>query len=117
MFYGSGAGKLPTASAVVGDIVEEAKNPGRNLGVMWSEEKLELEGKEELKRRFFVRTKGSPEVVKGKLAADFGEIEFVNIEGMQGEFGFVTALMPEGEYEKKAVAYQSEIISMIRVEK
>ena len=35
MFYGSGAGKLPTASAVVGDIVEEAKNPGRNLGVMW----------------------------------------------------------------------------------
>jgi homoserine dehydrogenase len=117
MFYGSGAGKLPTASAVVGDIVEEAKNPGRNLGVMWSEEKLELEGKEELKRRFFVRMKGSPEVVKGKLAADFGEIEFVNIEGMQGEFGFVTALMPEGEYEKKAVAYQSEIISMIRVEK
>ena len=117
MFYGSGAGKLPTASAVVGDIVEEAKNPGRNLGVMWSEEKLELEGKEELKRRFFVRMKGSPEVVKGKLAADFGEIEFVNIEGMQGEFGFVTALMPEGEYEKKAVAYQSEIISRIRVEK
>ena len=117
MFYGSGAGKLPTASAVVGDIVEEAKNPGRNLGVMWSEEKLELEGKEELKRRFFVRMKGSPEVVKGKLAADFGEIEFVNIEGMQGEFGFVPALMPEGEYEKKAVAYQSEIISMIRVEK
>ena len=117
MFYGSGAGKLPTASAVIGDIVEEAKNPGRNLGVMWSEEKLELEGKEELKRRFFVRMKGSPEVVKGKLAADFGEIEFVNIEGMQGEFGFVTALMPEGEYEKKAVAYQSEIISMIRVEK
>lgn len=117
MFYGSGAGKLPTASAVVGDIGEEAKNPGRNLGVMWSEEKLELEGKEELKRRFFVRMKGSPEVVKGKLAADFGEIEFVNIEGMQGEFGFVTALMPEGEYEKKAVAYQSEIISMIRVEK
>ena len=117
MFYGSGAGKLPTASAVVGDIVEEAKNPGRNLGVMWSEEKLELEGNEELKRRFFVRMKGSPEVVKGKLAADFGEIEFVNIEGMQGEFGFVTALMPEGEYEKKAVAYQSEIISMIRVEK
>ena len=26
MFYGSGAGKLPTASAVVGDIVEAAKN-------------------------------------------------------------------------------------------
>ena len=32
MFYGSGAGKLPTASAVVGDIVEEAKNLNNNLG-------------------------------------------------------------------------------------
>ena len=37
MFYGSGAGKLPTASAVVGDIVEEAKHLNRNLGVGWSE--------------------------------------------------------------------------------
>ena len=26
MFYGSGAGKLPTASAVVADVVDEAKH-------------------------------------------------------------------------------------------
>ena len=42
MFYGSGAGKLPTASAVVADVVDCAKNKGRNIMMSWSEEKLNL---------------------------------------------------------------------------
>lgn len=40
MFYGSGAGKLPTASAVVADVVEMAKNLGKNIPVEWSSKKL-----------------------------------------------------------------------------
>ena len=43
MFYGSGAGKLPTASAVVADVVAEAKNPHTDIMNFWTEEKLELE--------------------------------------------------------------------------
>ena len=35
MFYGSGAGKLPTASAVVADVVDEAKHLHRNIMTMW----------------------------------------------------------------------------------
>lgn len=42
MFYGSGAGKLPTASAVVADVVEMAKNLDKNIPVEWSSKKLEL---------------------------------------------------------------------------
>ncbi len=42
MFYGSGAGKLPTASAVVGDVVEIAKHKGINIPVEWNPEKIEL---------------------------------------------------------------------------
>ena len=42
MFYGSGAGKLPTASAVVADVVDEAKHLNRNIMTMWKEEKLQL---------------------------------------------------------------------------
>ena len=42
MFYGSGAGKLPTASAVVADVVEAAKNPSISMMGAWSEEKEEL---------------------------------------------------------------------------
>lgn len=116
MFYGSGAGKLPTASAVVGDVVEEAKNPGRNLGVMWSAEKLELEDRRDVKRRFFVRAKGSMEECGEQLQQAFGMLQFVKAEGVDGEFGFVTALMPEGAYEEKAAAFGDQIIRMIRVQ-
>lgn len=52
MFYGSGAGKLPTASAVVADVVDEAKHLNRNIMTMWKEEKLQLEDKADSKRRF-----------------------------------------------------------------
>ena len=39
MFYGSGAGKLPTASAVVADVVEMAKNLDKNIPIEWSSKK------------------------------------------------------------------------------
>lgn len=39
MFYGSGAGKLPTASAVVADVIEAAKYPRQSMMTVWSEEK------------------------------------------------------------------------------
>ena len=114
MFYGSGAGKLPTASAVVGDIVEEARNLDRNLGVMWSSEKLTLEDRSE--RRFFVRVKGDREELQEQVAAVFGMVQFVQAEGLSGEFGFVTEKMPEGSYEEKAERFGGQILGMIRVE-
>ena len=116
MFYGSGAGKLPTASAVVGDIVEEARNLERNLGVMWSSEKLALEDRREVERRFFVRMKGSREELQDRVASVFGMVQFVRAEGVSGEFGFVTERMPEGSYEEKAGQFDVQILGMIRVE-
>ena len=116
MFYGSGAGKLPTASAVVGDIVEEARNLERNLGVMWSSEKLALEDRRDVERRFFVRMKGSREELQDRVASFFGMVQFVQAEGVSGEFGFVTEKMPEGSYEEKAEQFGGQILGMIRVE-
>ena len=116
MFYGSGAGKLPTASAVVGDIVEEARNLDRNLGVMWSSEKLTLEDRRDVERRFFVRVKGDREELQEQVAAVFGMVQFVQAEGLSGEFGFVTEEMPEGSYEEKAERFGGQILGMIRVE-
>lgn len=116
MFYGSGAGKLPTASAVVGDIVEEARNLDRNLGVMWSGEKLALGDKDDVKRRFFVRMKGDMDDEIEKIENDFGMVQMVKAQGVEGEFGFVTEEMKEGEYMRKARAYGKKIISMFRVE-
>ena len=115
MFYGSGAGKLPTASAVVGDIVEAAKNPGRSMMSTWTSEKLELIDKADTKKRFFVRVDGKQEELLSKVQEVFGEIEVIALEGEENEFGFVTEVMSEGDYEQCA-AKCPEICDMIRVE-
>lgn len=115
MFYGSGAGKLPTASAVVGDIVEAAKNPNRSMMAVWDAEKLELEEKAETKKKFFVRIKGTEASLKAELSKVFGEIEIVKLPDVDDEFGFVTCVMSEGCYEACAKEFP-QICHMIRVE-
>ena len=42
MFYGKGAGKLPTASAVAADVVDCVKHTGKNIKILWNPEKLTL---------------------------------------------------------------------------
>lgn len=42
MFYGSGAGKLPTASAVVGDMISAVRFGDEPEKIGWSSEKLEV---------------------------------------------------------------------------
>lgn len=114
MFYGSGAGKLPTASAVVGDIVEAAKNPNRSMMATWTAEKLELEEKADTTKRFFVRVKGNEAELAEKLQAAFGAIEVVKLEDKNDEFGFVTEVMSEGAYETIEALFP-QICHMIRV--
>ena len=114
MFYGSGAGKLPTASAVVGDIVEAAKNLNRSMMSTWDSEKLELVAKTELEKKFFVRVKGSVAALEETLKEAFGTIQIVEA-GLADEFGFVTEVMSEGAYEACAAKFP-QICHMIRVE-
>lgn len=113
MFYGSGAGKLPTASAVVADVVDAAKHLHRNIMTMWKSEKLELLPIADTSRQFFVRISGEPEDLKDKLEEHFGPVEIVRAEGLSGEFGFLTGVMMEREYEEKAKGFPG-IIHMIR---
>ena len=116
MFYGSGAGKLPTASAVVSDVVEAAKNLNRNVMTMWKEEKLRLEDKSSMKRRFFIRMKGNVEEKIEDIRYSFGDVEIVKVDGLDGEFGFVTPIMMEGDYDTRAKSYEDQILHMIRIE-
>ena len=116
MFYGSGAGKLPTASAVVADVVDEAKHLNRNIMTMWKEEKLQLEDKADSKRRFFVRVKGDKEKLIPQLKESYGEIEVVNVPELEDEFGFVTPVMMEGDYETRSKLYKEQIVHMIRIQ-
>lgn len=114
MFYGSGAGKLPTASAVVADVVDAAKHLHRNIMTFWSSEKLELTDLSSAKRRFFVRVKGSKKTDAIKMAEIFGPIEVVSAD-LAGEFGFITGEYTEAEYKERA-AKTDAVIHMIRVE-
>ena len=110
MFYGSGAGKLPPASAVVADVVDMAKHFGKNIPILWSSKKLELVDYKKASSAFFVRTIED----EAKVKEVFGEVTFVKAEGVTGEIGFVTNEMTEEEYEEKA-AKLSGIKQMIRV--
>ncbi|MCM1161606.1 MAG: homoserine dehydrogenase [Roseburia sp.] len=111
MYYGKGAGKLPTASAVVSDVIDCAKHIGKNIFCFWDPEKLQLAGIEDAKRRFFVRVEGSD---KAKAEAVFGKVSFLDA-GFLDELGFMTEVMSEKEYKEKEKA-AGNVISMIRIE-
>ncbi len=100
MFYGSGAGSLPTASAVVADVVELAKHIGKHIELVWEPEKLEIADYKKQPSRFFVRTQAD------RAAAEnvFGAVEYVEVPEISGETGFVTGLLTEEDFEQKAAA-------------
>ena len=108
MFYGSGAGKLPTASAVVADVVDMVKHQHTNIYIDWSQEKLEIVDYKDSVNAFFVRTASD----KAAIGAAFGNVEYVeNVEA--GEIGFVTGEMTEAEFEEKSA--KIEILNRIRL--
>jgi homoserine dehydrogenase len=113
MFYGSGAGKLPTASAVVADVVDAAKHLQRNIMTFWSSKKLELTDIKNASRRFFVRVEGDSAKV-AEIENTFGKVELVDA-GIAGEIGFVTEVMTEADFAAKAEK-TTGIINRIRLE-
>ncbi len=115
MFYGSGAGKLPTASAVVADVVDATKHLKRNVMSFWSSKKLQLTSVENAKRRFFVRIEGTKEALLASVEEAFGMIDVVSLDHVKDEFGFVTDVMTEKCYHEAAAKFDN-IICMIRVE-
>ncbi len=110
MFYGSGAGKLPTASAVVADIVDIAKHLHKNILISWNSRKMELVDCKKAKSRFFVRTRNGADTIM----TAFGNVEWVEAPGVTGEMGFLTEEMTEEEYERRAGGLQN-VLQMIRV--
>ena len=100
MFFGSGAGKLPTASAVVSDVIAAVKNKS-NVEIEWDEKELELGSVGSVKRSFFVRVSGSEEERLPGIEELFGKVNTVKAPGVSGEFGFVTGVMREDDFDKR----------------
>ena len=110
MFYGKGAGKEATASAVVSDVVDAVKHMNINVMTIWEDEKLPVAPMDEMKNRFFVRI-GAEE--KERAIRAFDEIEAVDA-GIDGEYGFVTGVMTEGEFNDTMAEFET-FITRIRV--
>ncbi len=113
MYYGSGAGALPTASAVVGDVVEIAKNMDKSISPQWTDEKIELLGYEDASNAFLVRVKKTAET-KAEVEKLFGEVSYYELPDLDEELGFVTAEIKEIEMKEKLAALP-DVISRIRL--
>jgi homoserine dehydrogenase len=109
MFYGRGAGKLPTASAVAADVVDAAKHEGVTIMTIWEEEKLELAPIDTAKFSRFVRVKDG-----FNIAGTFGNVKVLDPQ-VDGEMAFLTRPMSEADY-KKIAAETDGILSMIRLD-
>ena len=115
MFFGAGAGKLPTASAVVSDIVDCAKHMGKNVMTVWSSTKLELGDISDFKRKFFVRVSGTVNDKLTEVKNAFGNVDVVMVDGLDNEFGFVTEVMSEKAF-ADAESKVEGVLNRIRIE-
>ncbi len=113
MFYGSGAGKLPTASAVVADVVDAAKHLGTNIWTIWSSKKLELTDINKVEHRFFLRVKEQDKETRRSIHELFGGVEEVKAE-VSGEYAFITPFMTELRM-KELKSSLEEVLNVIRV--
>ena len=77
--------------------------------------KLTLQPIADTSKQFFVRIKGEAEALRAHLESKFGPIRIVQAESLDGEFGFLTEVMTEGEYAKCAEEFPG-ILHMIRVQ-
>ena len=99
MFYGRGAGKLPTASAVVADVIDIAKDLKRDRHNGWEEGAPDLVvSTDGLRSAWYVRVQASVEQARSRC----GDIQLLARSGAPaGEAAFLTAPMTEPEIREK----------------
>ena len=116
MFYGRGAGKLPTASAVVSDVVDEVKHMGKNIMQIWEPGKLELGNFDEWKHRFLVRIQSADidDVDMEDVKEAFGDVLYIKAPGVENETAFVTTPIEEGKF-REAIQKFSGVLNTVRV--
>ncbi|MCM1329997.1 MAG: homoserine dehydrogenase [Ruminococcus sp.] len=118
MFYGRGAGKLPTASAIVADVIDAAKMSGTSISQVWedsADNSFIADYKDDVVP-MYVRSKGSG---KAKIASAFGDVEYIYRDGQPAdELAFIVNAMPERDFDKAAEKFKTkggEILATVRV--
>jgi homoserine dehydrogenase len=109
LFYGKGAGKLPTAGAVAGDIIEAAKYYGLPSDTIWSKEKANMAKQGSSVGRFYVRLNENEAMEARKLLGVTAE----SASSKSGEVVFITEAMSEDDFNSKIAKLNA--LSKIRV--
>lgn len=119
VFYGKGAGKLPTASAVIADIVDAVKSTSTSKSLHWQDDgKNHVLDYRQQKGAFYLRMEGVEEGVQ-RARELFGEIRLLHRQGQpENEFAFVTPVLSESAMEEKSAELEKSRcrrIAMLRV--
>ncbi len=117
VFYGRGAGKLPTASAVVADIINVANADKTTATLSWedTDENYVIDYSEVVAKNF-LRIKGT-DISKEMVEDIFGQVKFIDNEKLK-EIAFITDLIKEKDLSDKIKLLEdkgAEIISVIKV--
>ena len=119
VFYGQGAGKLATASAVVGDIVDCANHDVNRRKIGWNEENKDLVADyREVPNRYYIRLKvEDPDLAQNEIRSSFGDIYLLARSGaFNTELAFLTSEFTENEVREKIDGLTSaKLKSFIRV--
>ena len=114
MYYGQGAGKLPTASAVVSDVVDCARHQGKTVMCFWDEDVVKPVAHASVIRRFFVRA-DKADLPEEEAKRIFGDIQIIQLQEMPEEYGFLTGPVSEKAFEE-AINGMKGILGRIRLE-
>lgn len=113
VFYGRGAGKLPTASAVVADVIDCAKHLNSRKYLYW--EKGHDDYVEDYKQDtvgMYVRMNAD----KAEIERVFGKVKFLsNPNAAESEVAFITDPMKEQAFDNLVCLVKGEVLSKIRI--
>ena len=120
MFYGRGAGKLPTASAVVADIIDCAKHVNARKYLSWDDgDGSTVAPWEDGEAAFYVRAKSAdPAKAIAAVSALFGPVQVLsNPKAPPQEAAFVTPVVRRGALKPGLVSLASvlEAVAAIQI--
>ena len=114
VFVGRGAGKLPTASAVVADVIDAAKHLNARKYIFWEgNEEGHVSDYRQVPARLLLRYRGSD---AAQVAQVFGAVETVSVtDAPADELAFITPCLPLCQLEDKMAAIDGTLISKLRL--
>ena len=119
VFYGKGAGKLPTASAVVADVIDSIKHLKSRKYLFWadSDNSSVLPYKESVRAMYVRATADDRESAYAAAEAAFGGVHRLTRKNMpENELAFITEPMPLNEFEEKLASLGNiNVGSVIRI--